>query len=119
MPQGVEHHGLHRHCWHEGAVRAGANQPCRPAPRRLCGHTDMGQAGVGMPEPHQGGALAPLIGDRPVLHTLPGWLYKVVGKIQPRDRRGTWRDTHPFVCTRLVPIQSPRSLPERRGQPYN
>jgi hypothetical protein len=72
-----------------------------------------------MQEQHQCGTLAQLIGDRPVPHNLQGLLHKVVGKIRLIDRRGTWHDTHPVVFKRLVPIQSPCSLPEMRGQPYN
>ena len=85
----------------------------------LCRRTDIGQTVVGMQEQHQGGALSQLIGDRPLPHNIPGLLHKVIGEIRSIDWRGPCYESHPVVFKRLVPIQSPHSLPETRGQPYN
>ena len=72
-----------------------------------------------MQEQHQRGALSQLIGDHPLPHHIPRLRHKVVRKSRSIDGRGTWHDIHPCVFERLVLIQSPHSLPERRGQPYN
>jgi len=73
-----------------------------------------------MPEQHQRGTLSPRIRDRPLPHDTPGLLHDILGKGRTIDRRGTWHEAHPFVLTtRCVPLRSPRSLPDMRGQPYN
>jgi len=72
-----------------------------------------------MQEQHQGGALSQLIGDRPWPHESPSLRHKVVRKSRSLDGRGTWHATHLWVCKGLVLIQSPHTLLEMRGQPYN
>src|SRR5262245_46641008 len=85
----------------------------------LCGCLDIREEGIGLQEQHQCGTLSQLIRDRPLPPNTSGLLHEIIRKVRTIGWRGTWQNAHPFVFTRFVPMRSPRSLPEMRGQPYN
>jgi hypothetical protein len=63
---------------------------------------DIGQQRISMEEPHQLGALSPLIGNRPLPHNGLSLLHKIGGKIGTINWRGTWHNVHLFAFKGLV-----------------